>query len=224
MLPRRFVAARFVVARADGAQALRSSGQARVPELLSLIIGCGTFWFVKLMVTAGALLLWVAALFQAGNVTPVQAPNPKSGASQQQAKSEARGARIAQKRTIPCKTPENAALCYWTRGRLSFYAHRPPLRLWKIGTDRLLSVYSGPSGFPPRNKDQLELPELPTTLSRVYDDLRNWNTPDELFDPFVYWSRDIFADFEVCPLRAEERGRMPPVCIESAKNVFVEKD
>ena len=26
----------------------------------------------------------------------------------------------APKRTIPCKTPENAASCYWTHGRLEF--------------------------------------------------------------------------------------------------------
>jgi len=32
----------------------------------------------------------------------------------------------------------------------------------------------------------------------------------------------IFADFEVCPLEPEEAGVMQRVCIESAKNIFVE--
>ena len=33
----------------------------------------------------------------------------------------------AAKRKIPCKTPENAASCYWTRGRLNFYNGVLPL-------------------------------------------------------------------------------------------------
>jgi hypothetical protein len=39
-----------------------------------------------------------------------------------------------EKRTIPCKSPENAASCYWTRGRLSVYNGNPTWRIWKIGT------------------------------------------------------------------------------------------
>jgi hypothetical protein len=32
-------------------------------------------------------------------------------------------------RKIPCKTPENASLCYWTRGRLNFYQGNPSYRI-----------------------------------------------------------------------------------------------
>jgi len=52
-------------------------------------------------------------------------------------------------RKIPCKTPENVASCYWTRGRLAFYNGNPPYRLWKIGTKRVLGIFSGPSIWPP---------------------------------------------------------------------------
>lgn len=55
-----------------------------------------------------------------------------------------------QKRKIPCKTPENATSCYWTRGRLTFYNINVSYRIWKVGTKRILSVYSGPSTYPPR--------------------------------------------------------------------------
>lgn len=55
------------------------------------------------------------------------------------------------KRKIPCKTPESAASCYRTHGRLSVYIRNPPWRMWKIGTHRLLAIFSGPSAFPPRN-------------------------------------------------------------------------
>jgi len=46
----------------------------------------------------------------------------------------------APKRRIPCKTPENAALCYWTRGRLQEYEGTPAYRLWEIGTHHVLGI------------------------------------------------------------------------------------
>jgi hypothetical protein len=48
------------------------------------------------------------------------------------------------RRQIQCKTPENAAACYWAHGRLSAYDGTPSFRLWKIGTRRILGIYSGP--------------------------------------------------------------------------------
>jgi len=109
-------------------------------------------------------------------------------------------------RKIPCKTPENASMCYWTRGRLAFYNGNPPYRLWKIGTKRVLSIFSGPAVWPPQDqKDQLD-PELPDSVRRLFNPPRN----------------RIFAEFEVCPLQAERPGWMQAVCIESARNTFVE--
>jgi hypothetical protein len=106
-------------------------------------------------------------------------------------------------RKIACKTAENRASCYWVHGRLSFYNGTPAYRLWKIGTNRLLGIYSGPGA---ERHDPLdnEHPELPANLPVGYD----------------AWA---YGDFEVCPLAPERAGFMQPVCIESAKNIRVEK-
>jgi len=108
-------------------------------------------------------------------------------------------------RHIPCKTSANAAMCYWTHGRLGFYNGTPALRLWKIGTHRLLGIYSGPSVD--RYGLDNENPELPAKVERVFNPLQN----------------RIFADFEVCPLEAQRPHAMQAACIESAKNIVVAK-
>ena len=115
----------------------------------------------------------------------------------------------APERKIPCKTSENAASCYWTRGRLSIYNGNPSLRVWKIGTKHLFGIYSGPSTFPPRTSEDSESPELPPNLESLDGPLDDGG--------------EIFADFEVCPLRPEHPHQMQPACIESAKNVFVQR-
>jgi hypothetical protein len=109
------------------------------------------------------------------------------------------------KRNIACKTAENAQTCYWTHGRLAAGNGNPSFRLWKIRTDRILGIYSGPGA---EQEDELdnEHPELPPNLNK-YDLLKI----------------RIFGDFEVCPLEAERDGYMQPACIESAKNIVIEK-
>jgi hypothetical protein len=110
------------------------------------------------------------------------------------------------KRKIPCKTPENAASCYWTHGRLNFYNGAPSYRIWKIGTKRILGVYSGPNRYPPRTDADTQLPEFPPEIDKVF------RPPDNT----------AYADFEVCPLEPERQGEMQAVCIESAKKIVVE--
>jgi len=116
--------------------------------------------------------------------------------------------RPAHTRKIPCKTEAIAASCYWTHGRLQYGNGTPALRLWKIGTNRLLGMYSGPS-VNTRGDDNgdNENPELPENVSKLLDPTKNI----------------IYADFEVCPLQPERPGAMQAACIESAKNIFVEK-
>jgi hypothetical protein len=109
----------------------------------------------------------------------------------------------AGKRRIPCKTPENASTCYWTHGRLSINNGTPSFRLWKIGTHRILAVYSGPSVD--RDSDN-EYPELPVSVARVMT-LGTW----------------VYADFEVCPLEEEKPRVMQAICIESAQHIFADK-
>lgn len=118
----------------------------------------------------------------------------------------ARPPQEAAKHNIPCKTPENASICYLTRGRLRFGAGTPAYRLWKVGTDRLLGIYSGPS-VDRRSLDN-EDPEFPANVQRAWK-------------PRV--GHTVWADFEVCPLEPERPGFMQAVCIESAKNIFVQK-
>jgi len=110
-------------------------------------------------------------------------------------------------RKIPCKTPEIAASCYWTHGRLNFANGAPSYRIWKIGTKRILGVYSGPSRYPPRTDKDSELPEFPAEIDKVFRPPNN----------------TVYADFEICPLEQERKGEMQAVCIESAKNVVVEE-
>lgn len=109
------------------------------------------------------------------------------------------------RRKIACKTPANAKSCYWTHGRLTYGNGTPAVRLWKIGTHRLLGIYSGPSV----DRDGLdnEHPELPANLG--------WDSD--------FLSTRIFADFEVCPLEEERPRTMQAACIEAAKNITVVK-
>jgi hypothetical protein len=108
------------------------------------------------------------------------------------------------KRKIECKTPDNSAACNWAHGRLSFYNGTPALRLWKVGTHRILGIYSGPDAW---KRDALdnEHPELPANVERALKPFQNV----------------IFADFEICPLEPEVAGEMQGACIQSAKNVVI---
>jgi hypothetical protein len=114
------------------------------------------------------------------------------------------------KREVPCKTPAIAASCYWTHGRLGSGNGTPTFRLWKVGTKRVLGIYSGPSVD--RWGLDSERPELPANIERQLAHSENPVFPDR-----------IFADFEICPLEPEKEGVMQAVCIESAKNIVMEK-
>ena len=111
-------------------------------------------------------------------------------------------------RKFPCKTVENTASCYWTRGRVRIGAGTPAYRLWKVGTKRLLGIYSGFSVYHDRLSLDNENPEFPANVEKIW-------TP-RLGVP-------LYGDFEVCPLAPERPGFMRPVCVESAKNLFVDR-
>jgi hypothetical protein len=84
--------------------------------------------------------------------------------------------------------------------------------VWKIGTHRILAIRSGPSKWPSWDQRDALNPSFPVNLERVYH--------TEVKDPFL---NRVFADFEICPLEPERGGEMQHVCIESAKNIFVQK-
>jgi hypothetical protein len=89
--------------------------------------------------------------------------------------------------------------CFTVRGRLSVYNGTPSIRLWPLGSKRLLGVIDpkdpsnapGPSVFPTAIKAQLD------------------------------WDKEITGDFLVCPLTRSKPGRMQTICIESGKNLVV---
>ncbi len=175
------------------------------------------------------MLLAMTALIAANVPGEPQAPatggrgtSSQDAAKQSSAASPSTVTPSAGKRKIPCKTPENASLCYWTHGRLSIYEGTVPYRIWKISTRRLLGVFSGPSHYPALTDDDIFNPELPTELYRAYEaDNRRLKR-----ETGIMWAipPPVFADFEVCPLRPEKRGERQPVCIQSAKNIFIERD
>jgi hypothetical protein len=123
-------------------------------------------------------------------------------------------------RKIPCKTPDNAATCYWTHGRLSVYNGDPSWRLWKIGTSRILGIFSGPSHFPPRTDQDMEDPELPENLNRIY--ALSYRQRRAANDFWLALPDRAFGDFEICPLEPERKGEMQAACIEATKNIVLQ--
>jgi len=89
--------------------------------------------------------------------------------------------------------------CFNVRGRLSVYNGTPSIRLWPLGTKRLLGVIDprDPSAVPGRDT-------IPESVSSKLN-----------FD------KDVFGDFLVCPLTRARPGRMQTVCIESGKDLVV---
>ena len=93
-----------------------------------------------------------------------------------------------------CKgNPEVVGSCYETRGRISVYNGTPSIRMWKVGTNRMLGI------VPSENEI------MPDIIKKHID-----------------FGTEIFGDFVVCPFTEEKPGYMQMVCIESGKNIRVE--
>lgn len=176
--------------------------------------------YITDMRTAGlswTLLLIALAASRAANVAKQSPVTENNKGAQEHARPSRNTAR-----KIPCKTPENASLCYWTHGRLAVYNGNPSFRIWQIGRHHILGVFNGPAHYPLSRFEDSENPEFPEELNRAYagDNRRQklergtgWTIPPR-----------AYADFEVCPLRPEIKGWMQAVCIESAKKIVIEKD
>ncbi len=170
------------------------------------------------------MLLAVASFFTASVAGQPQAPaDERAGAaSQEHANSPTKTRSSSKGRKIPCKTLENASLCYWAHGRLSVYEGWVTFRIWKIGTRRMLGVFSGPSRYPATTDEDVENPEFPPELDKALE--ANQRRHKRSTGTMWTVTPPVFADFEVCPLRPEEKGVRQPICIESAKNIFVQDD
>lgn len=80
--------------------------------------------------------------------------------------------------------------CWELRGRIQLYDSPPIIRMWVVGSDRLL-------GLKPE--------QAPLMPDKVRKHLRS--------------NVAIFADYRVCPFTAEKPGLMQMVCVDSAQHI-----
>ena len=95
--------------------------------------------------------------------------------------------------------PQLVGKCFSVHGRLSTYNGNPAVRLWRIGTKRVLGV----------SDQRFSLPgyrNIPEDLAKQLDG-----------------EHEILGDFLVCPFTRSRPAEMQLMCIESAKNVVVKK-
>ena len=99
-----------------------------------------------------------------------------------------------------CKEhPMLSGPCFKIRGRMSFSNGTPSIRIWPVGTNRILGVSEG----------------------RFY--LEGYeNVPEELVHQ-LSWETGMYTDFTICPFTNDEPGVMRLICVESAKNISIRK-
>lgn len=96
----------------------------------------------------------------------------------------------------PCSEhPQLVGACFTVRGRMRAYNGNPSIRVWRVGTTRILGV----------SDQRFKLPDVV-------------NLPADI-ESLVTTGRDLYADFVVCPFTREAPGVMQLVCVESASNV-----
>jgi len=95
--------------------------------------------------------------------------------------------------------PMLSGSCFKIRGRMSLSNGTPSVRIWPVGTNRILGVSEG----------------------RFY--LEDYaNVPGELVRQ-LSWETAMYADFTVCPFNDDEPGVMRLICVESAENISIRK-
>lgn len=97
-----------------------------------------------------------------------------------------------------CKAhPQLSGSCFEIRGRMAPSNGTPSLRIWPVGTKRLLGVSESHSSGS-----------------------ENYNVPKGLLEHLSF-GKAIYADFTVCPFTDDEPGVMRIVCVESAENISI---
>ena len=100
----------------------------------------------------------------------------------------------------PCKEhPMLSGPCFKIRGRMSLFNGNFPIRIWPVGTHRMLAIGQG------------------EFLLNDYENL------PEVLEKQLNWHNAMFADFTVCPFTPDEPGHMRQVCVESAENISLRK-
>lgn len=95
--------------------------------------------------------------------------------------------------------PQLIGSCFNLRGRLSVYNGAPAIRLWKVGTRRMLGI----------SEQRFAQPGFR-------------NIPEEV-EKQLNGDVEIFGDYTVCPFTKAKVGEMQLVCIERAKNLIIRK-
>jgi len=100
----------------------------------------------------------------------------------------------------PCsKHPQLVGSCFTVRGRLSVYNGAPALRIWRIGTQRILGV----------SEQRFAV----TGYRNVPENIRAKIDQD----------KTLFGDYLVCPFTKSKENEMQMVCIEKVTNLVVKK-
>jgi hypothetical protein len=95
--------------------------------------------------------------------------------------------------------PKLVGSCFKVRGRLSVYNGAPALRIWKVGTRRMLGVSEQRFAEP--------------GYTNIPDSIRQ-----QLNEETV-----VFGDFMVCPFTRSKPGEMQLVCVEEGRNLVARK-
>jgi len=91
--------------------------------------------------------------------------------------------------------------CRTVHGRMSFYNGAPSVRIWIVGSKRVLGVHDG---------NYSDLSYLPANVRTP------WEGSGDV------WSHSVYGDFRVCPLTPEHHGWMQIVRVESGRNLRIQ--
>ena len=95
--------------------------------------------------------------------------------------------------------PKVIAGCFSIHGRAFASNGTPDLRIWRIGTRRILGV----------------------TATSMPDDAEEPIAPENLLRALGGTEHFVFGDFEVCPFTAEREGEMQMVCVQKANHLVL---
>ena len=112
---------------------------------------------------------------------------------------KAREAEMNRKEKSCGEHPQLIGSCFTLRGRLSIYNGTPALRLWRVGTRRVLGI------------------------SEQRFSVAGYRNVPEYIESQTNQNVAIFGDFLVCPFTRSRPGEMQLVCIEAGKNLLVHK-
>lgn len=102
---------------------------------------------------------------------------------------------------LPAQDPPR--LCRTVHGRLYVANGTPAVRIWVIGTKRVLGVPA---------TDGSDMPHLPRNVQR------RWRgTSDSAF------YSDVYGDFRVCAWKPQRPGEMQRVRVVSAQNLVIQR-